>query len=276
MKITLYVVRAILIIILTVIILGISVTRILSSTILDEAHVFRTMKSTEYYNKIYEEVKSNFEKYIGPSGLDESLFLDVCTVEDIQRDTETILGNIYEGTEKNIDTTPIKENVIKEFNSALENADVDVDENINQFAEQISEEYLNTIYHTEYENSIYEGYHKIKTIVKRGQQILWILVIGMLITIGLINIKELYNIATDTGIAILSSGLFLVVTYLFVHSNIRVEQIKVLNDSISLVLQSVILSIFKLIQSGGILLAISGTILMILGNIIKVANTTEK
>ena len=86
MKITLYIVRAILILILTVIILGISVTRILSSTILDEAHVFRTMKSTEYYNKIYEEVKSNFEKYIGPSGLDESIFKNVYTIEDIERD----------------------------------------------------------------------------------------------------------------------------------------------------------------------------------------------
>ena len=49
---------------------------IFSSTILSENYVLSKLQKEDYYNKIYDEINSNFERYIDQSGLDEEVLND--------------------------------------------------------------------------------------------------------------------------------------------------------------------------------------------------------
>lgn len=275
MKYAVKIIKAILVIMLTLVVTGIVTIKIFSSTILDEGYVFRMLQKSNYYSKIHEIVKSNFENYIGPSGLDENILGDICTVEDIQKDTETILGNIYEGTDKKVNTDAIKQRVIKKIDTVLEQETNASQENINKFAEAIGEEYINTISHTDYEESLNDALKKVTKITDVGQKALFISLVVILVLLVVLNIKTLYLAICNIGIAGLSSGAFLVVTNLIVNNRVKVQQIKILNDPISTVLQNIVTDILnQVIRYGWIIVAV-GAVCIIVGNIIKVKNTEE-
>lgn len=275
MKIAVKIIKALLVIMLTLVVIGIIAIKILSSTILDEAYVFKMLQKNNYYSNIYENVKSNFENYIGPSGLDENILTDICTVEDIQKDTETILGNIYEGTEKKVNTDEIKQRVVKKINEVLEEKTNASEENINQFAEAIGEEYINAISHTEYEEKINDVIKKVTKITTLGQKALFISLVIILVLLVVLNIKTIYLVICNIGIAGLSSGAFLVITNLIVNNRVKVQQLKILNDSISTVLQNITTDILNQINKYGMIIAIVGAICILVGNIIKTKDTED-
>lgn len=271
MKIVVKIIKAIAIVALTIVIIGTAAIKILSSTILDEAYVFRKLRAGNYYNSIYEELTKNFENYIGPSGLEESVLDNICTIEDIQNDTETILGNIYEGTNKKVDTSAIKErlknNITKSLNETKEI--VESQKNIDDFIEQISTEYINTISHTDYEESINNAYQKAIKIIKYVKMALSAGVIAILIMLVLLNIKTLNRALANLGIAFTSAGGFIFIGYYILNYKIKVDHLRVLNDSISRVLQDAAKDVFSQINSIGLILIIIGLVLIILGNILK-------
>lgn len=271
MKIIVKLLKFILIVALTVVIIGIAATKILSSTILDEAYAFRKLRASDYYNSIYEALKQNFENYIGPSGLEESVLDNICTIDDIQNDTETILGNIYEGTNKKVDTNKIQERLRKNITASLNEtkATVESQKNIDDFVEQISNEYINTISHTDYEESINNAYQKANKVIKYAKKALGAGVLAIFIAIVLLNIKTLNRTFANLGISFASAGSFMFIGYYILNYKIKVDHLRVLNDSISTVLQSAVTDIFNQINSIGLILIIIGLVLIILGNILK-------
>ena len=277
MKLFAKIIKAILIIVLALIVIEFLAVSVLSSTILNESYVFKMLKSSNYYSNIYNEVQSNFENYIGPSGLDENILTDICTVDDIQKDTEIILGNIYEGTAKSIDANAMKEKIISKINASLSDTKLSasVQENIEQFAQKISEEYKNTISHTEYEQQIYNIYSKGVKIVKTMKIASCVCIFTVLVMLTLINLKQLHRTLANIGIALTSSGAFCMISDFIVNSNVRVQNIKVLNDSISTAIQNVITDILSKFTSTGLTLVVVGVILIIVCNIIQAKNTKE-
>ncbi|MBR3249265.1 MAG: hypothetical protein IKF83_01030 [Clostridia bacterium] len=279
MKLAIKILKAVLVLVLTAVIIGIVTIKVASSTILDEAYAHKMLQTSKYYDNLHEEIKSAFENYIGPSGIDEIILDDVCSVEDIQKDTETILGNIYEGTDKKVNTDEIKKRIIDKINQKVkEQEEIITDKmqaSINKFAETVADEYISTISHTEYEEKINEAYKKITKIVEFSQKALFIAVAVIFILLVALNIKKIYYIASNIGIALLSSGTFITATYYIINSKVKVSQFKILNNSISLVLQNIVTDILNMfVNIGWILLAI-GIVAIIVGNIIKIINTEE-
>ena len=271
MRIFKKIIKAILIVCLTLMIIIATAIKILSSTIMDEAYMFRKLRANDYYSNIYKELKQNFENYIGPSGLDESILDDICTEEDLQNDTEIILGNIYEGTGKKVDTSAIKDRLKKRIEQSLASTNVTdkTKENINQFIEQISDEYISTISHTEYEDTIYNVYSKSKKIIKLAKLGYGISIATIMALLVLINFKRLRKALKNIGISFTSSGLFMLLGYNILNYNIKVEHLRILNDSISIVLQSIVKDIFGKLNYAGIGLTVVGIILIILGNFLR-------
>ena len=271
MKIIVKLLKAIMIVALTIVIIGIAAIKILSSTILDEAYVFRKLRASNYYNNIHKELIQNFENYIGPSGLEESVLDNICSIDDIQTDTETILGNIYEGTNKKIDTSIIKERLRKNITLALNeiNETAESQKNIDDFIEQISNEYINTISHTDYEETINNAYQKVNKIIKYVKIALGAGALAILTALFLLNIKTLNRTFANLGIAFTTAGSFMFAGYYILNFKIKVDHLRVLNDSISTVLQGSVKDMFNQINSIGLILVIIGIVLIILGNILK-------
>ena len=69
MRIAKTIIKYIVTIILAIAMIAYFFISLVSSTILSEQYILSKLDETDYYNKIYEYVKSNFENYIYQSGL---------------------------------------------------------------------------------------------------------------------------------------------------------------------------------------------------------------
>ena len=276
MKFAIKILNAVLVVVLTVCIIGIVILKVASSTILKETYVHKMMVESKYYDNLYEEIKSNFENYIGPSGFDENILDDICSKQDIQNDTEKILDNIYEGKGEKINTEEIKSRIIDRINQKVQEQDNIITEkmqaSIKKFAETIADEYINTISHTEYEEQLNSLYKEITKLVEIAQKALFITIAIIVSLLIVLNIKNLYCSALSIGIAICSSGAFIIAIYYIIHGNVKISQLKILNNAISLALQNTVTDILNTTFKIGWILTIIGIILIAVSNTINVVN----
>ena len=98
------IIRYILTIILTIAIIAFLLLKLAVSTVLSEQYILAKLDETDYYNKMFEYVKSSFENYIGQSGMDEEILENIVSKEKIEKDTKIILSNIYDGMNEEINT----------------------------------------------------------------------------------------------------------------------------------------------------------------------------
>ena len=280
MKFTIKILNTILVVILTVCIIGIVAVKVPSSTILEETYLHEMIQKSNYYDNLHEEIKSNFENYIGPSGFDENILDDICSKEDIQKDTETILDNIYKGTGKKVNTDEIKKRIVNTINQKVKEHDEIITEkmqaSINKFAETIADEYINTISHTEYEEQLNSAYKKATKLVNLSQKAFLIAIAVIFILLIVLNIKKIYYSAINIGMALCSSGTFIIAIYYIIHSKVKINQLKILNNSVSLVLQKTVTDILNNTSKFGWILIAIGIILILIGNIIKVMKDEDE
>ena len=271
MKVFGTIIRYILVVILTVAIISIAFINIASSTILNKEYILAKLDETNYYKGIYQEVQSNFENYVGQSGLDEDIMNGILSEEKVKSDVNIIISNIYDGTNETIDVNELKTNLNNKIEESIDNQGLSsVQRNsIDTFVNTICNEYTKTMTHTKYEQDINNAYVKVLKYVQMAKQALLIAIIVVVILILAISIKHIYKGITSLGIAGTSSGAFYIATIIFIKSQIKINTITVLNDTISNSLRTIINSIVGNITSCGCILFVIGIILIIFGNLLN-------
>ena len=111
MKILLNLIKYIIVILLTFCIIGLLIINVASSTILKKQYVLNKLEETNYYEEIQKLIQDGFENYIGPSGLDESVIVDIVSLEKIKEDTNIIVSNMYDGTNAELNTETLRTNL---------------------------------------------------------------------------------------------------------------------------------------------------------------------
>ena len=157
-------------IVMTIIVLCltyIGIKNIACSTIFNKEYIIKATKldETNFYSETYKLVESNFENYIGQSGLEEDVIKNICTEDKVIKDINIILSNIYNGTKEEIDTSEIA----NKLNSNIDEQNVRTAKNseaINEFVEHICQSYKDTIISTKYDATINNQYEKIIQNVK--------------------------------------------------------------------------------------------------------------
>lgn len=275
MKVLTKTIKFILVTILTICLIAIGMITIVSSTILDKTYITEKMEETNFYKETYELVKSNFEKYIYQSGIDEEVLENICTEEKMQNDINTIISNIYDGTDKKIDTTEIETNL----NSNIDKLGIKNSKNqkaIEQFVKHICDEYTETIIHTKYENQINEQYQKVVNILSKVYNAIIIVLIIDVILLIIMNIKNASKIMQDFGIALFSSAMFKMFACSIIISKVNINGIKILNDTFSNTLVTIITDVITKIVSLGIGTLLVATIILIIYAIISVNRKNEE
>ena len=263
--------KYIIIIILIIAVIGIVGLHIISSTIMNKEYVIQKLEESNYYEQIYNQIESNFENYIYQSGLDESVIKDICTLEKVEKDTNIIISNIYDGTKEKVDPTEITDKLEENIEESLKNVRLtsSAQEAIDEFVEKISEEYTNTITHTDYEEKINTYYEKIQNVIEKVQRIAIVVAIVLGIILIISNTKEISKDIEHCGIILLSSGLFYVFCNIIINSKVDVQNIKILNDAFSQALTNIIADILATVANYGYIFAIVGLIAIIVGNTIR-------
>ena len=263
MKIIAKIIKFILITILVICIIALGMIKIVSSTILEKAYVTQKLEETNFYAETYELVKSNFENYIYQSGLDKEVLENICAEEKVKNDINQIISNIYEGTDIKIDTTEISDNL----NANIDALNIKNSRNssaIEQFVKHITDEYTNTILHTQYEDEINNGYGKITDLIEKANTVIIITIIVDAIIIILSNIKKISRNVQDAGIALLSASSFTLIACNIVQSKVNISGIRVFNDSFSEVVVTILQDIIDKIHTFGIITLIVAIILIVI------------
>lgn len=241
-----------------------------SSTILSEQYILSKLDEHDYYNKIYEQTKLNFENYIHQSGLEEDVLDNIITKEKVKKDTHIIIGSIYDGLNQEVDTNEIKENLNKNIEKYIKNTSLSNEQksSIDTFVNHICNEYKTTISHFTFENKINQYYSEIIKIINMSKKV-------FLITIGIdflllivLNLKKIYKCFTSVGVSFTIIGLIMLISSIFINTKIKVQTILILNDAISEVLRNILSEILNSSLIISIFALIFGIIMIIIPNLI--------
>lgn len=271
MKILIKILKIILSIILMVSISILIFINLATSTILSKEYILNKFEETGYYAKIKEEAKSSFENYIPQSGFEENVMENIISDEKIKNDTKIIISNIYDGTNQTVDTTEIEDKLRNNIKESLGNTKINtVQQNsIDQYVETICNEYKEKISHTKYETNINNILNKLNKIVDMAKKISIITIAIMVVIILIVNCKNIIKAISQLGTVLTANGIFYIIVNLFINSKIKIENLLILNNSISEVIRKIITDIFDKIMNYGLILLVCGFILIIVSNAIN-------
>lgn len=278
MKVIINIIKYIAITLLTCAIIGLLIINIASSTILSKQYILNKLEETNYYAEIKKEIESSFENYIGQSGLDEDVIKNIVSLEKIKEDTNTIIANIYEGTEKTVDTTEIETSLKNNIEESLENKKLTVTQQkaIEEYIQTIAKQYKETMSHTKYENDIHNILKKVNQYIEMAKKVAIIGIAVLALFIMVLNYKKLVRSISQIGIAFVSSGAFYVILKMYIDFKIKVSNIVVLNDAVSNTIKTVMNDILSKIIQNGIILVCCGLVMIVIGNIIIYLNKTKE
>lgn len=275
MKILINILKFIIMLILVVCILFFGIKNIVLSTIMDKDYVLNKLEETNFYSGTYELVESGFENYIAQSGLEEEVLNNICTEEKIKNDIGIIINNIYNGTNEEIDTTEIANNL----NANIDKLDVRTSQNksaLDKFVQQICTEYKNTILNTKYENTINEILNKTTNLLEKLQTIVTIVTIISVICLILLNIKNISKLVGNIGTVLLSSSVTILVVINLINANINISAIKLFNNVFSSSIVTILQDILRQINKFGIIILITSIVVILINAIINFIKTNQK
>lgn len=275
MKIVINILKFIIMLILVVCILFFGIKNIVLSTIMDKDYVLNKLEETNFYSGTYELVESGFENYIAQSGLEEEVLNNICTEEKIKNDIGIIINNIYNGTNEEIDTTEIANNL----NANIDKLDVRTSQNksaLDKFVQQICTEYKNTILNTKYENTINEILNKTTNLLEKLQTIVTIVTIISVICLILLNIKNISKLVGNIGTVLLSSSVTILVAINLINANINISAIKLFNNVFSSSIVTILQDILSKVNKFGIIILITSIVVILINAIINFVKTNQK
>lgn len=268
MKALINVIRFILILLLTILIISLVFINIAKSTIMSKDYILGKLDETDYYINIKGEIESNFQNYIGQSGLDEEVLNDIVTDEKIKNDTKIILNNIYDGTSEEITTTEIEEKLRTNIENSLEEKLTATQQKmVDEYIKKICNQYLDTMSHTSYENSIYKVISKIDNYMEMAIKGLAIGIVAIGIILILTNIKQILKAIAHLGISAFASGIFMIIVNIYINLKIQVNNLFALNQAVSSSIRNIANDILGALQTQGIILLVVGLIMIVLGNV---------
>lgn len=244
MKVLINLLKFIFITILTICLIALGAITIASSTVLDKNYVMQKIEETDFYSGTYKLVESNFENYIYQSGLDEEVLKSICTEDKVKNDINIMLSNIYNGTNKTIDTTEISTNL----NANIDKLGIKTKQNekaINEFVNHICKEYTDTLVHSKYEVQINNVYKKAINNLSKVYNALLIVTVVDLILILIINNKKVSKNLQDFGIAMMATSIFGIAGCQIVQAKVNIQDIKIFNDVFSNSLVTIVQDVFN-------------------------------
>ena len=264
------IIRYILIFIIAICIFAFIFLNIASSTILSKSYILSKLEETNYYEGMYNEIQSNFEKYIGQSGLDDINLRDIITEEKVKNDVNIMINNIYDGADEKIDVTEIKTNLRTKIDELMKSQGLKAEDEsaIDTYINTISDEYTSTMIHTDYEKNINNVLVKILKYSQKGNKVLLVMILVAVLLVFGICYKRPFKGFSSAGVALTSiGGLNIFINY-FINAKIKIDTITILSETFSKSIRTVLNDVMSQVANYGYILLIVGIVLIIFGNII--------
>ena len=264
------IIRYILTIILTIAIIAFLLLKLAVSTVLSEQYILAKLDETDYYNKMFEYVKSSFENYIGQSGMDEEILENIVSKEKIEKDIKIILSNIYDGMNEEINTQEIRDSLNSNIEKSLGSQKLTTAQraSVSTFIDEIINEYTTAMSHTSYEKQINQYYAKIMKYINLAKKAIIVLLGIDLILLLVLSLRRIYRFLVMCGISMLSTGILFSISNWYINTKIKIQTITIFNNAISDAIRNILQEILNTVKEQGLIFIISGVCLIIIPTLI--------
>ena len=235
----------------------------MSQTVLQKEYVLAKVEEVGYEEKIQTDLKNGFENYQYQSGLPASVFENLYTRSSLQADIYCVVNAIYENEEVQINSEEVRNKLEANIQQYLSENQIVLKEaelqNIQDFENIIVNVYENRVNSVaDYVDTIQKVLQKVKEIAKIAQ-ICLIVALAVFLLIGLVaQMREPSEFVNQLAIALLSSGVILILLQKVIHQEIDIQHILLLNQSFSDFVKYILFDLMNEINFYGMVFAIVG------------------
>lgn len=246
--------------ILSVLLLIIILMLILKSNVFNKENIKKVITNNNYYENIFNDIRSNMENYMVSSGLPEQVLNDIYNIDDVKNDINNYLDNLYNGEKTSVDTGKLEEKIDNNINEYLNNHDLKITskDSLKLFKEDISKIYSEEITLYNLVNGFISPFYKLNSLFNK------VLPIVIIIFIALFIINILLFKSNLIGSIVSASGLMLFIIKIFILDKVDIQNVLIINKYFSEIMKKLYLNISNDMLRLGIILFIIGILFNII------------
>lgn len=225
-------------------------------TIFNQNFMAQQLNETNYYEKLYTNIKLEMSYYVTQSGLSDDILNNIFDKELLRRTTEKMLDNFYNNKDNTINKTSIEENLMNNINEELKDYKLTEEDktSINKFITQMSSIYETEISYSNILNKYHNSFNRIYHILV-ALDILCITLFIINYFITRYTLKE-----RNIIISLLTTTVLITIIHLYLSNTLDLGHLEFYNDIISNLINYTyqsIMSIFNIVSTIYLVISLS-------------------
>lgn len=225
-------------------------------TIFNQNFMAQQLNETNYYEKLYTNIKLEMSYYVTQSGLSDDILNNIFDKELLRRTTEKMLDNFYNNKDNTINKTSVEENLMNNINEELKDHKLTEEDktSINKFITQMSSTYETEISYSNILNKYHNSFNRIYHILV-ALDILCITLFIINYFITRYTLKE-----RNIIISLLTTTILITIIHLYLSNTLDLGHLEFYNDIISNLINYTyqsIMSIFNIVSTIYLVISLS-------------------
>lgn len=225
-------------------------------TIFNQNFMAQQLNETNYYEKLYTNIKLEMSYYVTQSGLSDDILNNIFDKELLRRTTEKMLDNFYNNKDNTINKTSVEENLTNNINEELKDYKLTEEDktSINKFITQMSSIYETEISYSNILNKYHNSFNRIYHILV-ALDILCIALFIINYFITRYTLKE-----RNIIISLLTTATLITIIHLYLSNTLDLGHLEFYNDIISNLINYTyqsIMSIFNIVSTLYLVISLS-------------------
>lgn len=225
-------------------------------TIFNQNFMAQQLNETNYYEKLYTNIKLEMSYYVTQSGLSADILNNIFDKELLRRTTEKMLDNFYNNKDNTINKTSVEENLMNNINEELKDYKLTEEDktSINKFITQMSSTYETEISYSNILNKYHNSFNRIYHILV-ALDILCIALFIINYFITRYTLKE-----RNIIISLLTTATLITIIHLYLSNTLDLGHLEFYNDIISNLINYTyqsIMSIFNIVSTLYLVISLS-------------------
>lgn len=225
-------------------------------TIFNQNFMAQQLNETNYYEKLYTNIKLEMSYYVTQSGLSDDILNNIFDKELLRRTTEKMLDNFYNNKDNTINKTSVEENLMNNINEELKDYKLTEEDktSINKFITQMSSTYETEISYSNILNKYHNSFNRVYHILV-ALDILCITLFIINYFITRYTLKE-----RNIIISLLTTTILITIIHLYLSNTLDLGHLEFYNDIISNLINYTyqsIMSIFNIVSTIYLVISLS-------------------
>lgn len=233
-----------------------TIITIILFTIFNQNFIAQQLNETNYYEKLYTNIKLEMSYYVTQSGLSDDILNNIFDKELLRRTTEKMLDNFYNNKDNTINKTSVEENLMNNINEELKDYKLTEEDktSIDKFITQMSSTYEAEISYSNILNKYHNSFNRIYHILV-ALDILCIALFIINYFITRYTLKE-----RNIIISLLTTTVLITIIHLYLSNTLDLGHLEFYNDIISNLINYTyqsIMSIFNIVSTIYLVISLS-------------------